>query len=158
MALETGLLETWDSVKKSNNVKCNWTLLKRSSRYTYLLRYGLPRISREDRLKRSGLSTLKSRRYNPIVQNYQWERSNTVGQVFCTRTKQGNSWTHIYIIGLFTKLTGTLGQKFFSARCHVHGVHFWNGLDVSVDIITAFNGIVRLGCSIQGSSWLFIGF
>jgi len=70
---------------------------------------------------------MKTRRYNPIVQNYQWERSTTVGQVLCTRTKQGNSWTHVYIIGLFTKPTGTLGQKFFSARCALCWLLEWLG-------------------------------
>jgi len=37
--------------------------MKRSS--IYLLRYGPPRISYEDRLKRSGLTALENIRYNP---------------------------------------------------------------------------------------------
>jgi len=44
---ETGHGEIGDSVKKS---------------YKNVLRYGPPRISGEDRLKKSGLTTLKSRR------------------------------------------------------------------------------------------------
>jgi len=66
-------LENWRKCKEEQQ-KCNGTLIKMSSRY--LLRYGPPRISCEERLKRSGLPTLES--YNPSVQNYQWERSTTM--------------------------------------------------------------------------------
>ena len=66
-------LENWRKCKEEQQ-KCNGTLIKMSSRY--LLRYGPPRISCEERLKRSGLPTLES--YNPSVQNYQWERSTTI--------------------------------------------------------------------------------
>jgi len=92
-------------------------------------------------LKRSGLITLERRRYNSRVQNYQWERNTTAGKVLCISTKEGNSGTQLYIglIVLFQKPKGTLGQKFFSARC----VDFWNVLDnstVSVEIIALFSG------------------
>jgi len=69
--------------------------MKRSSRY--VLRYGPPRISCEDMLKRSGLTTLEKRRYNPGAKNYQWERSTTVGEVFVlapnTSTRR-HRWTY----------------------------------------------------------------
>jgi len=60
-----------------------------------------------------------------------------LARVFVLAPKQCNSETHVglYIINLFKKPKGTLGQKFFSARC----VDFFNSLDVSVDIITAFS-------------------
>jgi len=50
------------------------------------LRYGPPRKNCEDRLKRSELTTLKSRRYNWSRQNYQWERSTTAGEVLFIST------------------------------------------------------------------------
>jgi len=48
-------------------------------------------------LKRSGLTTLEKRRYNPGAKNYQWERSTTVGEVFVlapnTSTRR-HRWTY----------------------------------------------------------------
>ena len=62
-----------------------------------------------------------------------------LAKFFVLAPNQCNSGTHVYIIGLYKKPKGTLGQKFFNARC----VGFWNGLDdstVSVDIIEEFSG------------------
>ena len=52
---------------------------------------------------------------------FQWEGSTTAGEVLVLAPihKQGNSGTQVglYIIGLFRKTKGTLGQKFFIAKC-----------------------------------------
>src|SRR6218665_3629804 len=58
-----------------------------------------------------------------------------LAKFFVLAPNQCNSGTHVYIIGLYKKPKGTLGQKFFNARC----VDFFNSLDISVDIITAFS-------------------
>src|SRR6218665_329103 len=107
-------LENWRECKEELQ-NCTSALIKRSSRY--LLRYGPPRISCKGRLKCSGQNTLESRNYNPRVRNYRWERSATVGEVLCISTKEGNSRTQVYIIGLFQKPKETLEQKFFGVRC-----------------------------------------
>ena len=116
--------------------------IQRSSKFQigYLLRYEPSGIICENRMKRSELTTLESRRYNPSAQNYKWERSTAVGEVLYISSKQLNSGTQVYIIGLFKKPKGKLGQKLVSARC----VDFWNGLDdstVSMDIIAAFSDV-----------------
>jgi len=72
--------------------------------------------------------------YNPRVRNYRWERSATVGEVLCISTKEGNSGTQVYIIGLFQKPKETLEQKFFSVRCWL-----LEWLGCINDIITTFN-------------------
>jgi len=54
---------------------------------------------------------------------------------FVLAPKQCNTMTHVYIIGFFEKPKVTLGQTFFSARC----IHFFNSLDVSLDVIAAFS-------------------
>jgi len=76
-------------------------------------------------------------RYNQSIQNYPWVSSTTVGEVICISTKQGNSGTQAYITGLFKKPKGILESRNSSVR-DLHWVDFWNGLDVSVDIIAAF--------------------
>jgi len=105
----------------------------------YLFRYGPPRISCEDRLTSSRLTTLESRIYNSSVHITSGKEVLQLERFFVLAPirKQGNLGTLVYIVCLFkmTKGTfGTLGQKIFSARC----VDFWNGLNdstVSVDII-----------------------
>jgi len=42
-------------------------------------------------LKSSGLKHWRAGYYNPGVQNYRWERSDTVGEVLCISAKLGNS-------------------------------------------------------------------
>jgi ribonucleases P/MRP protein subunit RPP40 len=100
--------------------------------------WGYKDLSYEERLKRSGLTTLEKRRNRgDLIEAYkiitekealQWERFFELAPNKATRG-------HMY--KLFKKPKGTLGQKFFSARV----VDLWNGLDdstVSVDTITSF--------------------
>src|SRR6218665_2391931 len=94
------------------------------------------RISCEYRSQRSELTALESRRYNPNVQNYQWERSTTVGEVLCISTKQGTSGdTCIHRMPILRSLKEHQGRN-----SSVRGVHLFDFWNVSVHIIAAFSG------------------
>jgi len=76
-----------------------------------------------------------------------------LARFFVLAPNQCNSGTHVYIIGLCKKPKGTLGQKFFSARC-VTSLIAW----MSQWTLSQHSVLVKLGCSVQGSSWIFSGF
>jgi len=66
-------------------------------------------------------------------------------RVFCISTKQGNSGTQAYIIGLFKKLKEILGQTFFSANCVTSGMAWMSQWTLYRSIQWM---LVKLGCSV----------
>jgi hypothetical protein len=126
-------IQAWNPYLKQDIEK-----LEKVQRRATKMIWGYKDLSYEERLERCGLTTLERRRSRgDLIEAYKiitgkealcWEKFFELAPNKATRG-------HRY--KLFKKPTGTLGQKFFSARV----IDIWNGLDdstVSVDTVAAF--------------------